>query len=90
MNTSSKLILEKDKCKYSYKYRYLRIGLTVMEKTMLARSVTFWVEQPSDTQVSLCHTEGLLQVLYMGLSVHLTHVNQSRPGDRAWRRLVKL
>lgn len=42
-------------------------------------SLTLWVQQSGDAQVSLCHAEGLLQILLVALSVHLTHVNQSWP-----------
>lgn len=42
-------------------------------------SLTLGVQQSGDAQFSLCHTEGLLQVLLVALSVHLTHVNQSGP-----------
>lgn len=38
--------------------------------------LTFGVQQSGDTQLSLCHAEGLLQVLLVGLSVHLTHIDQ--------------
>lgn len=44
--------------------------------------LTFGVQQSGDAQVSLCHAEGLLQILLVALSVHLTHVNQSGPADR--------
>lgn len=44
-------------------------------------SLTLGVQQSGDAQFSLCHAEGLLQILLVALSVHLTHVNQSRPAD---------
>lgn len=40
---------------------------------------TFWIQQACDAQVSLCYAEGLLQILQVGLSVHLIHVNQIGP-----------
>lgn len=41
--------------------------------------LTFGVQQSGDAQLSLCHAEGLLQVLLVGLSVHLTHIDQRGP-----------
>lgn len=40
---------------------------------------TFRIQQACDAHVSLCYAEGLLQILQVGLSVHLIHVNQIRP-----------
>lgn len=42
-------------------------------------SLTLGVQQSGDAQFPLCHVEGLLQILLVALSVHLTHVNQSGP-----------
>ena len=53
---------------------------------MMMVCLTLWVQQPGDPQVSLGHAEGLLEVLLVGLAVHLVHVNQRRPGDRAAHR----
>lgn len=39
--------------------------------------LTLRVEQARHSQVSLCHTEGLFQVLLVGLSVHFAHVDES-------------
>lgn len=39
--------------------------------------LTLGVQQSGDAQFSLCHAEGLLQILLVALSVHLVHVNQS-------------
>ena len=48
-------------------------------RVMLKVSLTLGVQQSGDAQVSLCHAEGLLQILLVALSVHLAHVNQSGP-----------
>lgn len=41
--------------------------------------LTFRVQQSGDPQLSFCHTEGLLQVLLVGLTVHLVHVDPGGP-----------
>lgn len=40
----------------------------------LMQTLTFGVQQPGDAQFSLCHAEGLLQILLVALPVHLAHV----------------
>lgn len=45
-------------------------------------ALTLRVQQPGDSQLSLGHAEGLLQVLLVALAVHLGHVDQGRPARR--------
>lgn len=40
---------------------------------------TFRIQQACDAHVSLCYAEGLLQILQVGLSENLIHVDQIRP-----------
>lgn len=40
---------------------------------------TFRIQQACDAHVSLSYAEGLLQILQVGLSEHLIHVDQIRP-----------
>lgn len=42
---------------------------------------TLWVQQARHSQVSLCNSEGLFQVLQVGLLVHSAHVNESGAGE---------
>lgn len=63
---------------------------TVVWREILKVSLTLRVQQSGDAQVSLCHAEGLLQILLVALSVHLAHVDQSGPAageSREWKRL---
>lgn len=50
--------------------------------------LTFRVQQSGDSQFSLCHAEGLLQILLVALSVHLAHVDESGPANRKRNRRV--
>lgn len=44
-------------------------------------SLTLRIQQACHAQVRLGHVEGVLKVLHVGLAVHLTHVNESRPEE---------
>ena len=52
--------------------------------------LTLWVEQAGDPQLSLCHAEGLLQVLLAALPVHLAHVYQMGPGEGERQRVQRV
>ncbi len=57
-----------------------------------ASPLTLGVQQSGDAQLSLCHAEGLLQILLVALPVHLTNVNQSWPagGNSQRERWVQM
>lgn len=40
---------------------------------------TLRVQEPCHSQVPLCHREGLVQVLQVGLTIHLVHVDKHGP-----------
>lgn len=46
----------------------------------LRPNLTLGVQEACHPQVSLCHIEGLFQVLLVGLLVHSAHVNESGTG----------
>lgn len=73
------------------KRKHKPIGVFLLCVLLRLLPLTFWVQQPGDAQLSLCHAEGLLQILLVGLPVHLTHVNESGPAGRNQSRnlLVK-
>lgn len=48
--------------------------------------ITLWIQKTGHSQVSLGHTESLLQVLQVGLSVHFSHVDKSWTGEIQQKR----
>lgn len=50
-------------------------------------SLTLWVQQPGDAQLSLRHAESLLQILLVALAIHQAHVDQAGSVDSKNRKI---